>query len=709
MAFKSFEEAIEFYEKYARRRGFGVRIAHSNYFKDGRCRHIMAACNKSGKTQYKTPYFHLSRPVVKTDCQARIKLAKWADGLVHVKEFKDEHNHELTPLLAQSNPSKKRRKFFGDNVGESIQPDSSSQEVAQACEQENLPSREKEGQENIEGVRKLSLKKGDIDAISRFVVDMQTRNSYFFHLMDLNSNGCLKNVFWADGRSRTAYQYFGDVLFVDTTCLTDKYDLPLISFLGVNHHGQLVLLGCGLLSDDTVEAHVWLFQAWLSCMFGRPPASIVTHHSEALKGAVSKIFPSSYHCLDLRYVMKRIRENLRELGDYKEIKKDIKKVVYDSLTGDEFVGGWNKVVGKYTLEDNEWLKSLYNDRHLWVPVFVKETFLAGLYTSQRSEILKSFHDGYIHPRLSLQQFLDKYEMVLKGKCGKEFNADAESLHKSPLLLTRLYMEEQASKVYTAGIFRKFQVELKALVHCVSAIVKADDPVYIFEVKERLRSKDGKTMEQKIYEVLYNLTDLDVRCICCSFQSRGILCRHALSVLSFQDVVEIPSKYILERWRKDFKHLRALNFFSDKMEADGPTERRENFYKHCLKLAEIGLIFEEKYEFALKVVNEAMRKLLTDDAVRKDSESKAVPLEGMVNHNMVDMTINDNEDMDNEDYAIHNPMQVREGVNYPQFEFFQHTSQSEPHPVSYLSTPHWNIQQISQETQLPRSTHDSRPW
>lgn len=44
--------------------------------------------------------------------------------------------------------------------------------------------------------------------------------------------------------------------------------------------------------------------------------------------------------------MKRIRENLRELGDYKEIKKDIKKVVYDSLIGDEFVGGWNKVVGK---------------------------------------------------------------------------------------------------------------------------------------------------------------------------------------------------------------------------------------------------------------------------------------------------------------------------------------------------------------------------
>ncbi|KAJ0987613.1 hypothetical protein J5N97_005969 [Dioscorea zingiberensis] len=133
MAFKSFEEAFEFYEDYAHRRGFGVRIAHSNYFKDGRCRHIMAV-------------------LVKTDCQARIKLSKWADGLVHVKEFKDEHNHELTPLLAQSNPLKKRRKFFGDNAGESIQPENSCQEVEQACEQENLPPRGKECIENIEGV-----------------------------------------------------------------------------------------------------------------------------------------------------------------------------------------------------------------------------------------------------------------------------------------------------------------------------------------------------------------------------------------------------------------------------------------------------------------------------------------------------------------------------------------------------------------------------
>lgn len=67
---------------------------------------------------------------------------------------------------------------------------------------------------------------------------------------------------------------------------------------------------------------------------------------------------------------------------------------------------------------------------------MKEIFLAGVYTTHRSEILKSFHDGYIHPRLSLQQCLDKYEKVVRSKCEKEFNADADSVHKGPLLLTQ---------------------------------------------------------------------------------------------------------------------------------------------------------------------------------------------------------------------------------------------------------------------------------
>ncbi|RYR33050.1 hypothetical protein Ahy_A10g047598 [Arachis hypogaea] len=45
---------------------------------------------------------------------------------------------------------------------------------------------------------------------------------------------------------------------------------------------------------------------------------------------------------------------------------------------------------------------------------------------------------------------------------------------------------------------------------------------------------------------------DVKCHCLLFESRGILCRHSLSILIFERVDNVAPKYILERWSKNIK-------------------------------------------------------------------------------------------------------------------------------------------------------------
>ncbi|KAK1318430.1 Protein FAR1-RELATED SEQUENCE 6 [Acorus calamus] len=50
---------------------------------------------------------------------------------------------------------------------------------------------------------------------------------------------------------------------------------------------------------------------------------------------------------------------------------------------------------------------------------------------------------------------------------------------------------------------------------------------------------------------------EVSCICKSFEFRGILCRHALCILRSEFVTEMPEKYIVNRWRKDFKRIHSL--------------------------------------------------------------------------------------------------------------------------------------------------------
>ncbi|KAF8405771.1 hypothetical protein HHK36_007849 [Tetracentron sinense] len=51
----------------------------------------------------------------------------------------------------------------------------------------------------------------------------------------------------------------------------------------------------------------------------------------------------------------------------------------------------------------------------WVPVYLKDTFYAGMSTTQRSESMNAFFDKYVNSQTYLKEFVDKYEMALKDK------------------------------------------------------------------------------------------------------------------------------------------------------------------------------------------------------------------------------------------------------------------------------------------------------
>ena len=87
-------------------------------------------------------------------------------------------------------------------------------------------------------------------------------------MMALDKDPQLKNLFWANARSKAANKEFGDVNILDSIYLANKYDMPFYAFVGFNHHRQSTILGCNLISNEDIETYVWLFRSWLTCMFG---------------------------------------------------------------------------------------------------------------------------------------------------------------------------------------------------------------------------------------------------------------------------------------------------------------------------------------------------------------------------------------------------------------------------------------------------------
>ena len=102
----------------------------------------------------------------------------------------------------------------------------------------------------------LRLGTENADNLLHYFLCMRSRNSNFFYMIDVDEECRKRNVFWADAMCRAAYESFGDVLSFDTTYLMNGYDVPFTPFVGVNHYGQSLLLGCGLLSNKDTSAYV---------------------------------------------------------------------------------------------------------------------------------------------------------------------------------------------------------------------------------------------------------------------------------------------------------------------------------------------------------------------------------------------------------------------------------------------------------------------
>jgi len=97
-------------------------------------------------------------------------------------------------------------------------------------------------------------------------------------------------------------------------------------FIDVNHHGQSILLGCGLLSSENTSTFTWLFQCWLRCMGNRAPDGIITNQCKAMKNAIVVIFPNTTHWWCLWNIMKKVQEKLGGLTTFKSIKHGLKEI-----------------------------------------------------------------------------------------------------------------------------------------------------------------------------------------------------------------------------------------------------------------------------------------------------------------------------------------------------------------------------------------------
>ncbi|XP_056688725.1 protein FAR1-RELATED SEQUENCE 5-like [Spinacia oleracea] len=307
MAFDSADGVINHCHEYAHSNGFQIRIRsserieksgtmtteisiernrHIEDFSD--CKRLRLVCSKEGKFKSKSNNPQRATKSTITGCQFKVNASLCSDGLWKLTRVLLEHNHpcDLNNTKFMRNykfisERNKRTILENDTVGVPIAKNYNSF-VVKYGGHNNVPFDERDCRNLISKTRSLSLQQGDFVAMRRHFYEMILSNSNFFYMYDTNEDSSLRNVFWADGRSRSAYKDFGDILSFDTTYISNRYKMPFSPFIGVNNHGQSILFGRALLAGEATENFVWLFNAWMTCMSGKAPIGILTDQCQAI-------------------------------------------------------------------------------------------------------------------------------------------------------------------------------------------------------------------------------------------------------------------------------------------------------------------------------------------------------------------------------------------------------------------------------------------
>ncbi|CAL2230523.1 unnamed protein product [Prunus armeniaca] len=163
---------------------------------------------------------------------------------------------------------------------------------------------------NFEYYESSLMKNHDVELVTEYFLAEHKNNRSFYFKIEGDFNDRLTRCFWADATSKRAYGFYGDVVVLDTTFNTNRYGLPFAPMLGVNNHGQTIVLACAFLSKETTESFIGMFEEFKKAMPGGEPQMIITDQDAAMARVIFEVFPTTFHQLFIWHITTKFSDKL---------------------------------------------------------------------------------------------------------------------------------------------------------------------------------------------------------------------------------------------------------------------------------------------------------------------------------------------------------------------------------------------------------------
>ncbi|XP_057730054.1 protein FAR1-RELATED SEQUENCE 5-like [Arachis stenosperma] len=651
MRFAQLQMAHDFYVTYAKKAGFATKIRTTTFDKITKASINQAIhCNRDGIRESRVKAPTRKNTISAAGCKARIyvKFDKAVQDWVLYK-VDMTHSHSCSPRKAVHYHEYRQLTMHAkcvieDNYEAGIRPNKTFLALSnEAGGPSNLGFSEKDVRNYITARLRNSNVNADVREMMSYFMRMKDINPNFFYAVKLDEECKFKSAVWVDARCRASYEYYGDVVSVDSTYRTNRYIvvklawIPFVSFVGVNHHGKSTLLGCALLGNKEIGSYEWVFSQWVKCM-GTAPKSIITDQRRSLYRAIKYTLPDTRHRWCIWHIMNKLPSKLGGYRRYEALYGDLNEIVWNSRMEESFEDDWTDFIDEYNLHNNTWLSDLYDDRRMWVPIYFKGEFWASIRSTQRSESMHAFYGGYLSSKTSLVQFVHEYDNVLGVKEQRELEDDAADLRGVIPCATTSPMEKQFQLEYTTSMFRDVQIEFVKKANCRVSAIDEQGPLVCVKVEEEKLVND--TILCVPYDVHFDCSTQELRCECNLFESSGVLCCRCLEVFHSYKVYKVPSCYVLPRWSKKIK--RRHTYVKSSHNVSRSDESHVAFMGLCAHFYNVAQEFvgDDEETALLHVALEETRAKLAAHRAKKRSESVAETQTNIGSQSSNDVSVDD---------------------------------------------------------------------
>ncbi|GES73163.1 protein FAR1-related sequence 5-like [Rhizophagus clarus] len=150
--------------------------------------------------------------------------------------------------------------------------------------------------------------------------------------------GRLFHIFWMDSNQQDLYQRYYDVIVTDNTSRTNRYQMALCFFVGVDNRNYTRIFAQALLSDETSSSYVWVLEQLLKANNGILPAVLLSDADTGLDAAIKNFLPNVKHvhcifhiCQNLdRHVQRSLGENYTEfLSKFYSVRNSLNETLFN--------------------------------------------------------------------------------------------------------------------------------------------------------------------------------------------------------------------------------------------------------------------------------------------------------------------------------------------------------------------------------------------